>query len=95
MAGWRLKRGMPEWHQVMRYRETLSDGTVIEAYTEDCDGDIEYWAVKENGVEVASGSFSGIEYDKARLAAERIICFGASSFVEPPFAGDPVREVAQ
>lgn len=79
MAGWRLKRGMPEWHEVMKYRETLRDGTVIEAYTEDCDGDCENWGVKENGVEVASGSFSGSEYEKARLAAERVICFGRAA----------------
>jgi len=76
MAGWRLKRGMPEWHEVMLYRETLTDGTVIEAYTEDCDGDIELWGVKENGVLVASGSFEGHEYEKAREAAERVICWG-------------------
>lgn len=76
MAGWRLKRGMPEWHQVMTYRDTLRDGTAIEAYTEDCDGDVEYWCVKENGVEVAGGSFSGADYERARLAAERVICFG-------------------
>lgn len=95
MAGWRLKRGMPEWHQVMRYRDTLPDGTVIEAYTEDCDGDIEYWAVAENGVEVASGSFSGVEHEKARLAAERVICFGASSLIEPPPASQPAGDGAQ
>jgi len=74
MAGWRLKRGNPEWHEVMLYRETLRDGTFIEAYTEDCDGDFENWGVKVNGVEIASGSFSGGEYEKARLAAEAVIC---------------------
>lgn len=78
MAGWRLKRGMPEWHQVMSYRETLRDGTIIEAYTEDCDGDVEYWGVKENGVLVASGEVWSPSDDEARLAAERVICFGAT-----------------
>ena len=76
MANWRLKRGMPEWHEVMLYRETLRDGTVIEAYTEDCDGDVEYWGVKENGVLVASGS-TDCSQDAARLAAEMVICYGA------------------
>lgn len=77
MAGWRLKRGMPEWHEVMQYRETLRDGTLIEAYTEDCDGDVEYWGVKENGVEVASGQ-TDCSQDEARLLAERVICYGVS-----------------
>jgi hypothetical protein len=78
MAEWRLKRGMPEWHQVMRYRETLRDGTLIEAYTEDCDGDIEYWGVKENGVLVAHGS-TDCTQGEAQMAAERVICFGATA----------------
>lgn len=76
MAGWKLKRGMPEWHEVMQFRDTLRDGTVIEAYTEDCDGDIDNWGVKENGVLVASGSFPPHEYEQARLSAERVICWG-------------------
>ncbi|MBZ9984978.1 hypothetical protein LB521_27980 [Mesorhizobium sp. BR-1-1-8] len=78
MAEWRLKRGMPEYHQVMLYRETLRDGTLIEAYTEDCDGDVEYWGVKENGVLVASGA-TDCAQDEARLAAEQVICFGATA----------------
>ncbi|RWN51436.1 MAG: hypothetical protein EOS04_24520 [Mesorhizobium sp.] len=77
MAEWRLKRGMPEWHQVMLFRDTLRDGTVIEAYTEDCDGDVEYWGVKENGVLVASGQ-TDCSQDLARLAAEQVICYGAA-----------------
>jgi len=77
MAEWRLKRGNPEWHEVMLYRETLSNGMLIEAYTEDCDGDVEYWGVKENGVLVASGK-TDCSQDEARLAAERVICYGAS-----------------
>lgn len=77
MAGWRLKRGNPEWHEVMTYREVLSNGTVIEAYTEDCDGDCEYWGVKENGVLVAHGS---CDCDgTAQQLAERVINFGAST----------------
>lgn len=78
MSGWRLKRGNPEWHEVMLFRDTLRDGTIIEAYTEDCDGDYENWGVKENGVEVASGSFPGHSYEMARQAAERVICYGVS-----------------
>ncbi|RWO20716.1 hypothetical protein [Mesorhizobium sp.] len=77
MAEWRLKRGMPEWHQVMLFRDTLRDGTVIEAYTEDCDGDVEYWGVKENGVLVASGQ-TDCSQDLARLSAEQVICYGAA-----------------
>jgi hypothetical protein len=76
MAEWRLKRGMPEWHEVMTFREVRRDGTVIEAYTEDCDGDVEYWGVKENGILVASGQ-TDCAPDEARLAAERVICYGA------------------
>lgn len=77
MSGWRLKPGNPEWHEVMKYREVLKDGTVVEAYTEDCDGDVEYWGVKENGVLVARGS-TDCSQDEARLAAEHVICFGAT-----------------
>lgn len=77
MAGWRLKRGMPEYHEVMQYRETLRDGTLIEATTEDCDGDVEYWGVWENGVLVANGE-TDCSQDAARLAAEQVICYGAS-----------------
>jgi hypothetical protein len=82
MAGWKLKRGNPEWHEVMLYRDTLPDGTVIEAYTEDCDGDVELWGVKENGVLVASGQ-TDCRQDEARLAAERVICYGV-----PPAIAD-------
>lgn len=82
MAGWRLKRGMPEYHQVMKFRDVLRDGTVIEADTEDCDGDVEYWGVKENGIEVASGEVWSPGDDTARLNAERIICWGAPIVVE-------------
>lgn len=78
MAEWRLKRGNPEWHEVMRFRDTLRDGTVIEAFTEDCDGDVEYWGVKENGVEVAHGQ-TDCTHDEARKAAEHVICYGAAS----------------
>lgn len=77
MAEWRLKRGNPEWHEVMKFRDTLRDGTVIEAYTEDCDGDIEYWGVKENGVEVAHGECATEPYGTAQALAERVICYGA------------------
>jgi hypothetical protein len=60
------------------FRDTLPDGTIIEAYTEDCDGDVEYWGVKENGVEVASGE-TDCTSDAARLCAERVICYGAAA----------------
>ena len=76
MAGWRLKRGMPEYHEVMLYRETLRDGTVIEARTEDCDGDVCYWDVRESGVVVAEGSCR--DYAAARAAAEQVICRSAT-----------------
>lgn len=76
MGKWRLKRGMPEWHEIMTYTETLPDGTVITAQTEDCDGDVEYWWVEENGVRVAEGEerCDG----SAQLNAERVICCGAT-----------------
>lgn len=86
MAGWKLKRGMPEWHEVMLFRDVLRDGTVIEAYTEDCDGDVEFWAVKENGILVAHGS-TGCAQDEARLAAEAVICFGPTESQRAEAAG--------
>lgn len=76
MAGWKLKRGMPEWHEVMTYRAALRCGAVITAQTEDCDGDIEYWWVKENDALVAFGE--GDNDESAREKAERVICFGAT-----------------
>lgn len=78
---------MPEWHEVMRFRDILKDGTVIEAYTEDCDGDVCHWGVKENGVIVAEGSCR--HYDDAREAAERIICCGAVPAIKDVTAACP------
>mgnify|MGYP006198813423 CR=1 FL=1 len=43
---------------------------LVEAYTEDCDGDVCYWGVKENGVVVAEGNCR--HYKEAREAAERV-----------------------
>lgn len=80
MANWRLKRGMPEWHEVMLFRDTLRDGTVIDAYTEDCDGDLANWGVKENGVEIAGGTVR--DPDEARAEAERVICYGVSADIQ-------------
>lgn len=77
MAGWRLKGGMPEWHEVCNYKETLRNGPIIEAYTEDCDGDAEYWGVKENGILVAYGACPSD--GSARALAERVICYGATA----------------
>jgi hypothetical protein len=71
MARWQLKRGMPEYHQMHTFTCVLKDGTMIEAYTADCDGDFAHWGVKENGVEVGSGQCR--DDTEARLAAERII----------------------
>lgn len=78
MAKWRLRRGMPDWHEICDYTETLPDGTVITAQTEDCDGDVEYWSVKEDGVLVAFGEFTSAPFDQARRAAEKVINFGAT-----------------
>lgn len=87
MAGWRLKRGMPEWHEVMLFRDELRDGTIIEAYTEDCDGDFYNWGVKENGVVVAEGTCC--DYEDARASAERVINFG------PPLPATQVAGAAK
>ena len=78
MAGWRLKRGMPEWHEINTYHEVLRDGTVIDARLEDCDGDVEYWEVAENGIVIARGECWSEPYGTAQANAERAINYGVA-----------------
>lgn len=78
MAGWKLKRGMPEWHQIMTFHDVLRDGTVIDARLEDCDGDVEYWEVSINGVVVAKGECWSEPYGTAQANAERVINYGVA-----------------
>ena len=79
MAKWRLKRGMPEWHQITTFEDTMRDGTVVTAQVEDCDGDVEYWHVKEDGVVVAYGEIWDFGNGSGEEHAERVICFGATA----------------
>ena len=55
----------------------------IKARVEDCDGDLGYWEVYENGVLVACGSISAGDPlwqngDGPKLEAERVITRGAT-----------------
>lgn len=54
----------------------------IKARIEDCDGDMGYWRVEENGITVAQGEISASDplWHNGRgpqLEAERVIVFGA------------------
>jgi hypothetical protein len=79
VAKWSWMKGRPEWHPLAKFEDTMRDGTVITAQLEDCDGDVEYWHVKEDGVLVAHGECWAPQDGEAAQHAERVICFGATA----------------
>lgn len=75
---WRLRGGMPDYHQICYTRVWAFPGgrtcTEYELRTEDCDGDICYWSVhrvddRNNKVLIEEGSFQ--DEDRAREHVER------------------------
>lgn len=77
MARWRWKG--PDYHEMGTFRDVLPDGTVIFAKVVDCDGDVEYWHVEENGVRVAGGDLHGADVGSGRELCERVINYGAKA----------------
>lgn len=86
MGGWHY-RGV-EWNERGKLVVEMKDGTLIVATTEDCDGDMAYWTVKEGCVRdpltnkpaggsiVATGEVTGSEIDDGKMLCELVINYG-------------------